>query len=610
MPAAQTSETPIGALFDGVADVLQRAFYDAVFREQDLPALAARFQHAAHAAASVDEERAIVRDFLSHIPSSHLCLLSRRAKSILDDELFGRARPTAGMQLLEFEGRHFAAMVLDGGPAHRAGIRNWDEVLAVDGAPVHSHPLLEARTDDAYLADDRDPPMRALRVEDGQRLLLRFARSPESANDVAVTASPFAALGAARESVRCFDDEHARIGYIHFWYFHGIGVPETLAAAFDSALAEIDGLVLDLRGRGGSSAVAPRVLRMLEVGVHQRFAGPIVALADRQTRSGKEVLLHELRARKLATIVGEATAGALVAADFADCGDDVLMFPAATVPKYTEQLELKPLRPDVAIAWGGPYSGDKDPILAAGIETARQLVRRLGKGQVLAATTPAPQRIELPSTVPPLVEVLERMSVALGGVEALSRHGLMTASGSARIVDTPFSGTFSVRVSDLDGYESIMELAGGIRIVQRAASREDSAVSIEGGQRRELGGAAAIPLRWQSLVAPPIGFREAFPSARIDGSEAFAGRAAIRIILGEDADQTVCLFVDSTTWHPLGLRFRTPSPVGMLDVARVYESYREVDGVRVPDVISTDAAGQVFEVRLEEIRLCRSGSGP
>jgi carboxyl-terminal processing protease len=606
MPAAPTSGSTVGALFDGVSALLQQAFFDAAFREQRLPTLVARFRQAAHAVTSVAEERVIVREFLSHIPSSHLGLLSRGAKSLLDDELFGRARPTVGMQLLEFDGRHFAAMVLDGGPAHRAGIRNWDEVLAIDGDPVDGNPTLEARTDDAHLPVDRDPPMRAVRVEDGQQLILRIARRPESADDVEVTVTAFSALDAARRSVRRFDYDDARIGYIHFWYFHGIGVPETLAAAFDSGLAEVDCLVLDLRGRGGSSAVAPRLLRMLEEGVHQRFAGPTVALADRQTRSGKEVLLYELRARKLATIVGEPTAGAVVAADFADFGDDVLMYPTATVPKYTEQLELKSLRPDLAVAWGGPHSGDKDPILAAGIETARQLVRRLGKGRVIAAATRVAQSIELPSTVPALGEVMERMSIALGGIEALSRYCAMSASGSARILDTPFTGTFSVRVGEMDGYESIMELEGGIRIVQRAAARDDSAVSIEGGQRRELVGAAAMPLRWQSLVAPPIGFREAFPSARIDGSEAFAGRPAIRVVLGEDADQAVCLFVDAETWHPLGLRFRAPSPVGMLDVVRVYESYREVDGVRIPDVISTDAAGQVFEVRLEEIHLAPS----
>jgi hypothetical protein len=34
-------------------------------------------------------------------------------------------------------------------------------------------------------------------------------------------------------------------------------------------------------------------------------------------------------------------------------------------------------------------------------------------------------------------------------------------------------------------------------------------------------------------------------------------------------------------------------------------AYREVEGVRIPDVISTDA-GQIFEVRLEEIHLAPS----
>ena len=175
-----------------------------------------------------------------------------------------------------------------------------------------------------------------------------------------------------------------RIGYLRLFYLHITEVPELLETALDGPLAESEALVLDLRGRGGGAHVVQQVLRLLTNGPKRRFRGPVVALIDRQARSGKEVLAYELRRRGAARLVGEPTAGAVIPAAFVNVGEGgVLMFPRMKLPPYTDLLEGKPTPPDVAVAWGGPYSGDRDPILEAGLDEAARMVAADGRGAVL-----------------------------------------------------------------------------------------------------------------------------------------------------------------------------------------------------------------------------------
>jgi hypothetical protein len=113
-------------------------------------------------------------------------------------------------------------------------------------------------------------------------------------------------------------------------------------------------------------------------------AGALLSDADQVWLRALKVLAWELRRRGLAVIVGEPTAGAVVPGSFADEGSEsVLMFPSRTMPEYTALLELRPMAPDLTVAWGGPLSGARDPIREAGPDDA---ARR-------AAAAPRPARV-------------------------------------------------------------------------------------------------------------------------------------------------------------------------------------------------------------------------
>lgn len=376
----QLSVPPIhetsGTLFENVAKVLARYYVDQKFRTEQLPALVEQYRARAEAATSLRDQRQVVEDLLSHIPASHLGLLSGTSHRTMMADLFQAPFPTFGFQVIGTEPTAYAGMILEGGPAARAGLLLGDRVVAIDGTPLEESPRLDWRTDDAYIGDDRDPSVRyVLPIHgDGDRITLRVERHPGEFVDVSVAADEYSAFKAAEASVRVIRTGESSIGYLHFWYVHMAGVPDLIKHAVEGPLKGVDALIIDLRGRGGSAAEVPRIVAAVE-NYRKKTKRPVVALADRQSRSGKDLLAYEFKQRGI-RIVGEASAGAVMPASFADVGNDyVLMFPAARLPKYSDLLEGKPTPPDVLVERAGVFAAGQDPILNAGLEEARRLAK-------------------------------------------------------------------------------------------------------------------------------------------------------------------------------------------------------------------------------------------
>lgn len=378
---------PSGAMFDHVIDVLRRRYYDTSFVHDNLKPLSDEFRRAALAAATPAEEREVIWRLLTRIPASHLTLLSRRGYTDLLQDIAGQGRVMMGMQLVQVEGRYFAAMVLTGGPADVAGIREWDEIVRVDHVLPHQSSHVDPRSDDAYLSDDRDPPSHGVNASFGDTVRLQVVRVPGDTLIVPVAPKVYSMLEAARASVRLTIRNAVRVGYIHWWFMSSRGVPDGFDAALAGSLASSEALLLDLRGRGGSESAVKGVLRLLSPGPDQRFQGPIVALIDRRTRSAKEQLAYELRARG-ARLVGEATAGAYLPAGFETISNNlILMFPQRyrerSFAYYVTLIEQHPVTPDVAVQSAGPYSGGQDPLFEAGLDEAVRLVAERGAGHTL-----------------------------------------------------------------------------------------------------------------------------------------------------------------------------------------------------------------------------------
>lgn len=355
------------SLFDRATAVLAERYFDRAFRDRALVDLIARYRPAAVAAATAAEERAVLHALLAEVPASHLALLSAATHARFEAELAGRRTPMFGCALLQRGGRFFVDSVYEGGAAHAAGLRAGEEVLSIDGVPVGASERLDWRSDDAHLAD---PPVHDLLAADGEVATFAIAGAPP--RTVTLLATRWSALQASEASVRSLHVRGRTLLHVHLWFvFHARAGRLVTTALREHADAE--GLVLDLRGRGGSALECAAIVRA--VGDAANRGVPTVALVDGRTRSAKEVVAADLSQRALATLVGERTAGAVLPASFAPLGDGaVLMLPEGRLGAHSNRLEGHGVEPDVAVAVPIPPRPGEDPVLRVGIDTLVRLL--------------------------------------------------------------------------------------------------------------------------------------------------------------------------------------------------------------------------------------------
>ena len=380
-------EAPRIGLYDTVARVLTRTWPPTQLRGSEVADQIRLARPAADSARTFGDELRVVNSLLRTLPASHLGLTSASAAGALTAALRGVRAPTLGMQLLEWQGRWYATTVLDGGPARRAGVRDWDEILSINGTTPERSPLVDYRNDDAYLDDDRDPPVHPFVVSPGDTVRLALRAEPDSTLTLDVAVAPYSAWDGTQASLEVIEVDSVRVGIVHLWYMHTRAVAGWLSNRFDDEWRNVGAILLDLRGRGGDGALATRIDNLLsgEPG-RARFRGPVVALQDRMTRSAKEVLLDMLQRRGSARLVGEPSAGAVLGSAETMLGHGLaLLHPVSIVDGAAGRLEGRPVTPDVHVAWGGPLSGGRDPIFDAGLQEVTRLVAAFGKGTVLPA---------------------------------------------------------------------------------------------------------------------------------------------------------------------------------------------------------------------------------
>ena len=392
-------EAPRVGLFDSVTTLLLKGWPNAWQRSAVIEPAIAELRDAAATARTVGDEIAVVQRLLRQVPLSHTGLTSATGAASLTKALYGTVEPMFGLQLLRWDGKWFATSVLDGGPAARAGVLPWNEIVSIDGLPPTESPRLDFSTDDAFLPDDRDPPVHGLLVEDAPQMVLGVRRGAAgSVETIPVTAASYSASEATAASVRVMElDGQVRIGVAHLWFMHIRPAIDWFGARFDDEWKDVDAVLLDLRGRGGSADLAERVADVLSESPHQRFRGPVVILQDRMTRSAKELTIDVLRGRRAAVTVGEPTAGAVVGSTSRALGHGfTLMLPTQVQPTGFAHLEASPIEPDVSMAWAGPYA-TRDPIFEAGLQRLLRLIDELGRGTVLprpARTNPVPGKAQ------------------------------------------------------------------------------------------------------------------------------------------------------------------------------------------------------------------------
>jgi carboxyl-terminal processing protease len=263
----------------------------------------------------------------------------------------------------------FVRVVFAGGPAQQAGLRRGDKLLLADGQPFHR--------------------IRSYRGKSGKKVTLTVQREKGSPT-VTVEVTPRRInpkqewLEAQKQGTRLISHQGKSIAYVPMFSCAGEEFAQALQDALRGELRQADALILDFRdGWGGAnpdfvnlfSRTAPVLTQIDRNGQEWRYdtqwRKPVVLLINGGSRSGKEVVAFAFKKHRLGMVVGERTAGAVVAGRCFRLPDDSLLYLAVRHIRVDgANLEGVGVAPDVHVPDVLPFANSRDAQLTKALDLA------------------------------------------------------------------------------------------------------------------------------------------------------------------------------------------------------------------------------------------------
>ncbi|MFP2903616.1 S41 family peptidase [Pyxidicoccus sp. 3LFB2] len=335
------------------------------------------------AASSAEDFARRTNEALAELGTSHTTLYSRGTvghtalTAIFQQALrLPRVEYTSlGVDLVERPDGIFVRHVFPGGPAARAGVLRGDRLVSVEGKPFSLVTPLEGRA--------------------GRATRLSIERT-RGAAPLTVTVTPRRVnpkvewLEVQRGSSRIVEHKGRRVAYQHLYSCAGPEHQEALEDALTGTFASAEALVIDFRdGWGGCN---PEFLHLFNPLVPlftdinregQRITRsttwrkPVVLLVNGNARSGKEMVAFAMKKHKRATLVGQRTAGAVLAGTPLPLSNfDLLYLAVLDVEVEGVRLEGTGVPVDVEVQEALPYAAGKDPQLDKALDVAASSVGR------------------------------------------------------------------------------------------------------------------------------------------------------------------------------------------------------------------------------------------
>jgi carboxyl-terminal processing protease len=373
--------------FDQVWELVRDRFYDPRLHGLDWQAMRARYRPQTASGRSREETAIVVNAMLAELGASHTHYYTPEDPAYYQlADIFTGALRRRGLERVfptgevtypgigaftkaDDQGRTFVTGVVEGAPAHQAGLLLGDEVLSVDDRPFR--------------------PVDSFRGKVGVPVSLWIRRTPVG-GPMQISVAPAEIhpnamfLSGLQASARVVvAGNNARIGYVHVWSYAGRAYQSALEELIaDGPLRDADALVWDLRdGWGGAEPqyldlFNPRAPTMQVTDrngktgmVDVKWRKPVAMLINGGTRSGKEVLAYGFKEYRLGELVGVRTEGAVLAATAFLIGDDgLLLLAVEDVLVDGQRLEGVGVAPTTEVAFDPRYAAGRDPQLERAVQ--------------------------------------------------------------------------------------------------------------------------------------------------------------------------------------------------------------------------------------------------
>jgi carboxyl-terminal processing protease len=372
--------------FDQVWELVRNRFYDPHLNGLDWQEQRARYRPEAASARSREDAASVINEMLGKLNASHTHFYTPEDPAYYQladifagalerrglEEVFPRGEvsyPGIGVFAAADDlGRTFITGVIEGAPAHQAGVLLGDEILSADDRPFR--------------------PVDSFRGKVGGPVSLGVRRA-SGATPIAINVSPADLhpnemfLRGLKDSARVIVSDKAKIGYVHVWSYASRRIQSALEDLMsDGPLKDADALVFDLRGGWGGAQ--PQYLDLFnprsptmqvkdrdgETGfVDVKWRKPVAMLINEGTRSGKEVLAYGFKQYRLGELVGHRTEGAVLAATAFLIGDDgLLLLAVEDVLVDGQRLEGVGVTPTIEVPFDSRYAAGGDPQLDRAVQ--------------------------------------------------------------------------------------------------------------------------------------------------------------------------------------------------------------------------------------------------